>query len=89
MFAKQERRAAELMAKYAGGTILEGSAEFNVISVEPAIVSITLDKINASIGTNITSSEVMDIFTRLKFNVTCRWRNIYCERSNTSWGYYH
>ena len=62
-------RAAELMAKYAGGTILEGSAEFNVMSIEPAIVSITLDKINASIGTNITSSEVMDIFTRLKFNV--------------------
>ena len=62
-------RASELMAKYAGGTILEGSAQFNVMSVEPAIVSITLDKINASIGTNITSSEVMDIFTRLKFNV--------------------
>ena len=62
-------RAAELMAKYAGGTILEGSAQFNVMSVEPAIVSITLDKINASIGTNITSSEVMDIFTRLKFDV--------------------
>ena len=57
------------MAEYAGGTILEGSAEFNEINVEPAVVSITLNKINASIGTNISSAEEMDIFTRLKFDV--------------------
>ena len=44
-------RAAELMAQYAGGTILAGSVEYNDIKVEPAVVSITLDKINASIGT--------------------------------------
>ena len=48
-------RAAELMAKYAGGTILEGSVEFNDLRIEPAVISITLDKINTAIGTNISS----------------------------------
>ena len=31
------------MAKYAGGTILEGSVEYNDIKIEPAVVSITLE----------------------------------------------
>lgn len=62
-------RAAQLMAKYAGGTVLEGTSEFNDIRIEPAVVSITLDKINTAIGTNIKSQEVIDIFQALKFDV--------------------
>ncbi|WP_338451418.1 phenylalanine--tRNA ligase subunit beta [Niallia oryzisoli] len=62
-------RAAKLMAELAGGTILEGSVEFNDLRMEPAVVSITLDKINTSIGTNISADQVMDIFTRLQFDV--------------------
>lgn len=62
-------RAAELMAKYAGGTILEGSVEFNDLRIEPAVISITLDKINTAIGTNISSKEVVEIFNALKFAV--------------------
>ena len=63
-------RAAELMAKYAGGTILEGSVEFNELRIEPAVISITLDKINTAIGTNISSKQVVDIFNALKFDVS-------------------
>ena len=63
-------RAAALMAKYAGGTILEGSVEFNDLRIEPAVISITLDKINTAIGTNISSRQVQDIFTALKFDVS-------------------
>jgi len=62
-------RAAKLMAEYAGGTILEGTVEFNDLRIEPAVVSITLDKINTSIGANISSNQVLDIFTRLQFDV--------------------
>ena len=62
-------RAAGLMAQYAGGTILAGSVEYNDIKIEPAVISITLDKINKSIGTAITAAEVQDIFTRLQFDV--------------------
>lgn len=62
-------RAAQLMAQYAGGTILAGNVEYNDIKVEPAVISITLDKINKSLGTAISASEVKDIFTRLQFEV--------------------
>ncbi len=62
-------RAAGLMAEYAGGTILAGSVEYNNIKVEPAIISITLDKINKSLGTAVSVAEVQDIFTRLQFEV--------------------
>ncbi len=62
-------RAAQLMVEYAGGTVLEGTSEYNDIRIEPAVVSITLDKINTSIGTNISSQEVLDIFHALKFEV--------------------
>lgn len=62
-------RAAQLMAAYAGGTILAGSAEYNDIKMEPAVISITLNKINNSLGTNINEDEVVDIFTRLKFDI--------------------
>ncbi|WP_338470454.1 phenylalanine--tRNA ligase subunit beta [Niallia sp. XMNu-256] len=62
-------RAAELMAEYAGGMVLEGSVEFNEIRMEPAVISITLDKINTSIGTTISSQEIVDIFNALQFDV--------------------
>jgi phenylalanyl-tRNA synthetase beta chain len=63
-------RAAYLMAKYAGGEVLEGASEVDTLTVEPAVVSITLEKINSVIGTNLTVSEVEVIFERLQFTVT-------------------
>lgn len=60
-------RAAELLVKYAGGEVLQGSVEANHLDVKPAVVSITLEKINRVIGTNISMGEVEDIFRRLRF----------------------
>ncbi|MBB6445661.1 phenylalanine--tRNA ligase subunit beta [Bacillus benzoevorans] len=62
-------RAAQLMAQYAGGTILAGTSEYNNMKMEPAVISITLDKINTALGTNISAKEVTDILTRLGFDV--------------------
>lgn len=62
-------RAAELIAKYAGGEVLEGLVEDDQLTIEPAIVSISLEKINRVLGTDITSAEVMKIFERLQFEV--------------------
>lgn len=62
-------RAAELMALYASGEVLEDSVEADTLSVEPAVVTITLEKINRVLGTTITVSEVEDIFSRLQFDV--------------------
>lgn len=63
-------RAAALMAEYAGGTVLEGTVEVDTLTVEPAVVSITLEKINTLLGTALTMAEVEAIFARLKFETT-------------------
>lgn len=60
-------RAAQLIAKYAAGEVLEGLVEDDHLTIEPAVVSITLEKINRVLGTNITSAEVVKIFERLQF----------------------
>ncbi|WP_456273808.1 phenylalanine--tRNA ligase subunit beta [Bacillus sp. AK031] len=62
-------RAASLMAQYAGGEVLEGSVMVDNLKVEPAVVSITLEKINSVLGTDISAEEVKSIFTRLQFEV--------------------
>ncbi|PLS16936.1 phenylalanine--tRNA ligase subunit beta [Bacillus sp. M6-12] len=62
-------RAASLMAQYAGGTVLEGTVEADALTIEPAVVTVTLDKINKIIGTELTAEDVVSIFERLKFEV--------------------
>jgi phenylalanyl-tRNA synthetase beta chain len=63
-------RAAYLMAKYAGGEVLEGAAEADTMTVEPAVVSITLEKINRVLGTDLVMKDVKEIFDRLQFGVS-------------------
>jgi phenylalanyl-tRNA synthetase beta chain len=63
-------RAAYLMAKYAGGEVLEGAAEADTMTVEPAVVSITLEKINRVLGTDLVMKDVEEIFDRLQFGVS-------------------
>ncbi|WP_318508095.1 phenylalanine--tRNA ligase subunit beta [Bacillus sp. T3] len=62
-------RAAALIAEYAGGEVLEGTVEVDTYKEGPAVVAITLDKINSVIGTQLTMDEVQDIFKRLQFGV--------------------
>ncbi|MED3622690.1 phenylalanine--tRNA ligase subunit beta [Neobacillus thermocopriae] len=62
-------RAAYLMAKYAGGEVLEGGVEFDALTVEPSVVSVTLEKINRVLGTNLEMKDVKEIFDRLQFAV--------------------
>lgn len=63
-------RAAGLMAKYAGGTVLEGVAEAVVSEAKPAVVTVTLDRINRFLGTSLSSLEVSTIWARLGFQAT-------------------
>lgn len=62
-------RAAELLGLYAQGEVLEGSVEADSLKVEPAVVSVTLEKINRVLGTTISEDEVKEIFKRLQFEV--------------------
>lgn len=63
-------RAAQLIAELAGGEVLEGRVEADHLTLEPAVISITLEKINRVLGTEITENEVVEIFNRLKFDVS-------------------
>lgn len=63
-------RAAYLMEKYADGEVLSGTVEVDHLTVKPVVISITLDKINRVLGTNISVQEVYGIFERLQFE-TC------------------
>ncbi|NYE07753.1 phenylalanyl-tRNA synthetase beta chain [Bacillus niacini] len=69
-------RAAYLIGKYAGGEVLEGASEVDTLTVEPAVVSITLEKINNVIGTNLTVADVEAIFERLQFAVSSEGETI-------------
>jgi phenylalanyl-tRNA synthetase beta chain len=48
---------------------LEGSVTVDNLKVEPAVVTITLEKINSVLGTDIGADEVESIFNRLGFEV--------------------
>ncbi|GMB07389.1 phenylalanine--tRNA ligase subunit beta [Thermolongibacillus altinsuensis] len=63
-------RAAALMAEYAGGEVVGGVVEVNTLKQEEVKVTITLDRINRVLGTNITKEEVSTILTNLQFAFT-------------------
>ncbi|MFE8703770.1 phenylalanine--tRNA ligase subunit beta [Cytobacillus sp. FJAT-54145] len=60
-------RAAELLALYANGEVLEGSVVADTLTIEEKVVSISLEKINRVLGTEVSMNEVEDIFKRLQF----------------------
>ncbi|WP_096153060.1 MULTISPECIES: phenylalanine--tRNA ligase subunit beta [Bacillus] len=62
-------RAAALMVQHAGGEVVGGSVEFNEMKMEPAVVTTTIEKINAVLGTSISAEEAKTIFTKLQFDV--------------------
>ncbi|MFM1652011.1 phenylalanine--tRNA ligase subunit beta [Brevibacillus sp. B_LB10_24] len=60
-------RAALLIQQLAGAAVSKGVAGGTVVEKKPVLVSVSLDKINTHLGTNLTAAEVSDIFTRLQF----------------------
>src|SRR5690625_4277219 len=62
--------AAALIAKLGGGVVVSGTAQSNDVESEKVEVTISLSKINRSLGTDLTSKEVENIFDRLQFPVT-------------------
>ncbi|PTQ84363.1 phenylalanyl-tRNA synthetase beta subunit [Trichococcus patagoniensis] len=64
------QHAAELIHELAGGTIVAGTASVDTVEVKDTEVVITLEKINRSLGTAISSAEVTAIFNQLGFAST-------------------
>ncbi|MEH7223019.1 phenylalanine--tRNA ligase subunit beta [Bacillus sp. JJ1566] len=63
-------RAAELMAELAGGIVLNGVVAVDTLDIQPVNVSVSLERINKVLGTEITKEKVEEIFTNLKFTFT-------------------
>ena len=64
------QHAAELIHELAGGTIVAGTASVDTVEVKDTEVVISLEKINRSLGTAISSGEVTAIFNQLGFAST-------------------
>lgn len=62
-------RAAQLIATYAGGEVLLGTAEENVLEITEKKISITLEKINRVLGTDLSVSVIEEVFARLQFGM--------------------
>lgn len=60
-------RAAALMAKYAGGAVHQGIVEAGSAHAEPTVITLSLEKLNRYLGTELSLLEVKTIFSRLHF----------------------
>ncbi|WP_017473355.1 phenylalanine--tRNA ligase subunit beta [Amphibacillus jilinensis] len=61
-------RAAQLLAKYAGGQVLSGVAAYDQLDCTEKQVVITTDRINARLGTEINDDEIAIILEKLAFD---------------------
>ncbi|KKO53580.1 phenylalanine--tRNA ligase subunit beta [Paenibacillus sp. DMB20] len=61
-------RAAALMAEYAGGTVHQGIVEAGAAAVEPKVITLSLEKLNRHLGTDLSMLEVKTLFARLHFD---------------------
>lgn len=64
---KAADRACQLLQLYAGGEVLEGEVAVDTLTAEPKVVSITLGKINETLGTTLKTDAVTAIFDSLQF----------------------
>jgi phenylalanyl-tRNA synthetase beta chain len=62
-------RAASLIAELSGGVVAKGIIDVYPHKIHPRQVPIRLERINAVLGTELIAAEVLDIFTRLQFQV--------------------
>ncbi len=60
-------RAAQLLHQYAGGEVAEGSVVVGHLDTNEREISVTMTKINAILGMNLSETEVCDILTRLQY----------------------
>lgn len=61
-------RAAELLAKYAGGRVASGIVQHQIAVPEERTIALSVAQINGLLGTDITHDEVKHIFDRLHFH---------------------
>ncbi|MDP4095491.1 phenylalanine--tRNA ligase subunit beta [Paenibacillus sp. P96] len=61
-------RAAALIQRYAGGAVQQGIVQYNEANIAPRIITLSLEKLNRYLGTDLSMLEVKTIFSRLHFS---------------------
>ncbi|MGM8213319.1 phenylalanine--tRNA ligase subunit beta [Virgibacillus sp. W0430] len=61
-------RACQLLQKYANGTVLAGTAEFDALDRNEKTIVMDRTTVNKRLGTNISNEEVEEILTKLRFS---------------------
>ncbi|WP_379133217.1 phenylalanine--tRNA ligase subunit beta [Paenibacillus sp. sgz500958] len=60
-------RAAALIARYAGGAVQQGIVQAGTDAVDEKVLTLSLDKLNRYLGTDLSMLEVKTLFARLHF----------------------
>jgi phenylalanyl-tRNA synthetase beta chain len=60
-------RAAALIQRYANGAVQKGVVQFNEARTAPRVITLSLEKLNRYLGTNLSTLEVKTLFSRLHF----------------------
>lgn len=60
-------RAAVLIARYAGGSVHEGIVQAGTVSAPEKVLTLSLEKLNRYLGTDLSLLEVKTLFGRLHF----------------------
>ncbi|MFC5712724.1 phenylalanine--tRNA ligase subunit beta [Thalassorhabdus alkalitolerans] len=63
-------RAAKLMEDLAGGKVLEGTVEKDSRDKSKPVITTTVTRINSLLGMELSQSDMIDIFRRLRLDVT-------------------
>lgn len=61
------KRACELLRRYANGSVCKDEAEFDQLEIYETKVTITTNKMNERLGTDISNEEIADILRKLNF----------------------
>ena len=69
-------RAAHMLEKYAGATIVGGMPKYDTEKLDDKVIDIKLEDINNLLGTNIEQKDVLDVFRRLGFGTNVEGENI-------------
>lgn len=77
--------AAAMIAELAGGQVLSGVVESNDYQPELVKVSISLERINASLGTELSEAEVKQIFEQLGFGLELTDGLFTCQIPSRRW----
>ena len=77
---KAGRRAAELIAEVAGGTVVDGYTDIHPVKPEKLTVELRASRVNHLLGTNLSSDQVLGILNHLEFETTIKNDNVIsCE----------